>query len=67
MKFIAVIEMSALELLNDTQDVFLLEKRFTRPEQPEECALKMTVTTEVAKSFGRHHADRTESPGDSVY
>jgi hypothetical protein len=68
MKFIAVIEMSVLELLNDTQSVFLLEKIFTRPEQPEQqCSLKMTVTTEVAKKFGRHHLDGTESPSDSVY
>jgi hypothetical protein len=68
MKFIADFEMSVLEVLNDTQDVFLLEKRFMRPEQPEQqCILKMTVTTEVAKSFGRNHVDGRESPGESVY
>jgi hypothetical protein len=67
MKFITVMEMSVLELVRPGQERFIVEKRFSRPEQEEACVLRMSVRAEVAKGFGRGIADKPESPGESVY
>jgi hypothetical protein len=69
MKFISVIEMSALELISGTEMDFVLDKSFSRPQQQDMCTLHISLKTEVAKTFGRENSikDKPTTPGEASY